>query len=243
MIGITSSQAAYLGELLRLGGETQVVSSGAWAEALSVSPAAASRMARRLERSGLIERIAYKGVRLTARGRSEGARAVRAHRMAEAFLVRVLGYGWHEAHDTADRLGEIADETLVSRMEERAGHPRRCPHGEPIPGADGTIETLTDRPLSQASVGASGRISRVRVREADRLIYLAETGAVPEARFSVEGRAPFSGPVRTPAGGGRGGLQRRAGSSDLGRPGRRLTRPTSLGDRRPDVLDLATPPR
>lgn len=195
-IKITSAQAAYLGELLRLGGATEYVAPGAWAEAMSVSPAAASRMARRLERSGLIERTAYRGVRLTERGRREGARAVRAHRMAEAFLVRVLGYGWHEAHDTADRLGEIADETLVSRMEVRAGHPRRCPHGEPIPAADGTIETLGDQPLSQASVGARGRISRVRVRDAERLVYLAETGAIPDARFTVEGRGPFGGPVR-----------------------------------------------
>lgn len=199
---ITSAQAVYLGELLRLGGEAGYVAPGSWSEAMGVSPAAVSRMAARLEKAGLIERNPYRGARLTPVGLKEGARAVRAHRLSEAFLVRVLGYGWHEAHDTADRLGEIADEGLVARMEERAGFPRRCPHGEPIPAPDGTIEVMQDAPLAAAPVGARGRISRVRSRDPERLAYLEQAGAVPEAPVAVLARAPFGGPVRVrlPAG-------------------------------------------
>jgi DtxR family Mn-dependent transcriptional regulator len=122
--------------------------------------------------------------------------AVRAHRIAEAYLVRVLEYGWHEAHDTADRLGEIADDVLVARMEKQAGFPRRCPHGEPIPRADGTIEIPEDLPLTQVAVGGKGIISRVKARDADRLQYLAAHGVLPEAPFEVAARAPFDGPVR-----------------------------------------------
>jgi DtxR family Mn-dependent transcriptional regulator len=110
--------------------------------------------------------------------------------------VRVLNYGWHEAHDTADRLGEIADPVLVERMERHAGYPRRCPHGEPIPAADGTIEVPDDRPLSDVPVGAKGRISRVKARDAERLQYLAARGVLPETPFEVVGRAQFDGTVR-----------------------------------------------
>jgi DtxR family Mn-dependent transcriptional regulator len=196
MNGITASQAAYLGELFRLGGESDFVNPGAWADTLGVSPAAVSRMSRRLERAGLIQRKPYSGVRLTPRGREEGVKAVRAHRIAEAYLVRVLEYGWHEAHDTADRLGEIADEMLVSRMEKQAGYPRRCPHGEPIPRTDGSIEIPNDSPLSSFEEGQHGRISRVKVRDSDRLQYLAARGLLPEAPFTVAGKAPFDGPMR-----------------------------------------------
>jgi DtxR family Mn-dependent transcriptional regulator len=196
MMGITAPQAAYLGELFRLGGEGDFVNPGSWAEALEVSPAAVSRMSRRLEKSGLIERKPYRGVRLTSRGRREGVMAVRAHRIAEAYLVRVLEYGWDEAHDTADRLGEIADELLVARMEKQAGFPRRCPHGEPIPHADGTIDIPPDVPLSGVAVGASGHISRVKVRDAERLQYLAARGVLPEKPFQVAGKSPFDGPIR-----------------------------------------------
>ena len=202
MNGITAPQAAYLGELFRLGGEREFVNPGAWAEALEVSPAAVSRMSRRLEKSGLIERQPYRGVRLTARGRREGVMAVRAHRIAEAYLVRVLEYGWDEAHETADRLGEIADEMLVARMEKQAGYPRRCPHGEPIPRADGTLDIPQDVPLGDAIIGASGRISRVRVRDAERLQYLAARGVLPETPFRVAGKAPFDGPIRLTLPGG-----------------------------------------
>jgi len=196
MMGITAPQAAYLGELFRLGGEGEFVNPGSWSDALEVSPAAVSRMARRLEKSGLIERKPYRGVRLTARGRREGVMAVRAHRIAEAYLVRVLEYGWDEAHETADRLGEIADEMLVARMEKQAGYPRRCPHGEPIPRADGTIDIPKDVPLSGVSVVEKGRISRVKVRDAERLQYLAARGVLPEEPFQVAGKAPFDGPIR-----------------------------------------------
>jgi DtxR family Mn-dependent transcriptional regulator len=193
---ISAAMANYLGELFRLGGESREVPVGEWATALGVSLPAVSRMARRLARLGLVERSAYRGIRLTARGRREGLRAVRAHRLAEAFLVRVLGYGWHEAHDTADRLGEIADEELVARMEAAAGHPKRCPHGEPIPDEEGRLDVLSDFPLTQLVVGDRATVSRVRVRDAERLVYLAEIGLTPEAPLRVAGRGPFEGPLR-----------------------------------------------
>ncbi|HET7010681.1 MAG TPA: metal-dependent transcriptional regulator [Anaerolineales bacterium] len=194
--------ANYLGELFRLGGEKRDVPAGEWAEAMGVSIPAASRMAGRMARMGLVERRAYRGARLTSLGRREGLRAVRAHRLAEAFLVRVLGYGWHEAHETADRLGEIADEELVRRMDAAAGHPTRCPHGEPIPDADGGLILPADQPLTNLEVGQRAVVSRVRVRDRDRLIYLAEMGLVPEASLRVAGRAPFNGPVRVEVGRG-----------------------------------------
>ncbi len=199
-VKVSSVMAHYLGELVRLGGEARAVTTSDWAEAVGVSQPAASRMASRLWRLGLIERGGARGYRLTALGRREGLRAVRAHRLSEAFLVRVLGYGWHEAHDTADRLGEIADDDLIRRMDAAAGHPTRCPHGEPIPDSEGHIEVLEDYPLTNLAVGGRALVSRVRVRDADRLVYLADIGLVPKAALRLEGRGPFRGPLRLAVG-------------------------------------------
>jgi Mn-dependent DtxR family transcriptional regulator len=110
MNGITASQAAYLGELFRLGGESGFVNPGAWAETLGVSPAAVSRMSRRLEGAGLIERKPYRGVRLTPRS-AEGVKAVRRpaspRPTSSAPRVRM-------ARGTTRLIGsEIADEMLV----------------------------------------------------------------------------------------------------------------------------------
>lgn len=194
--GVSPSMAHYLGELYRLGGHREYVSPSALAAELDVSPPAVARMGGRLSERGLVDRKRYRGVRLTSRGEREALREIRYHRMAEAFLVNVLKYGWHEAHDMADALAEIANEGLISRMEQAAGHPTRCPHGEPIPSADGTMVELHDLPLTDLAVGAFGVISRVRIRESQRLEYLAREGLFPRTRFRVEGRGPFGGPVR-----------------------------------------------
>ncbi len=188
--------ALYLAELFRLGGGDDFVSPSVLAEALDVSPPAASRMGRRMTQLGLVDRAHYRGLRLTQVGRREGLRTIRYHRLAEAFLVRVMGYGWHEAHDLADALAEIGDESFVERMDVKAGHPRRCPHGEPIPTADGEMPVVNDVPLATISEGETVFVSRVRTRDSDRLQYLAKVGLVPESMVRVEARAPFGGAYR-----------------------------------------------
>ena len=189
-------RSAYLAELFRLGGEARHVSTSELAEALEVSPPAVVKMATRLESAGLVSRIRYRGMRLTQTGRKEGVRGLRSHRLAEAFLVRVMGYGWHEAHDLADALAEIGDEGFVDRMEERSGFPRRCPHGEPIPDRDGNLPPLHDRPLFEATEGSWVEISRVKTRDPEKLQYLERLGLLPGTRIRVAGKAPFAGPIR-----------------------------------------------
>lgn len=186
----------YLGELHRLGGEGQVVSPSRLAEVMDVSVPAAARMIERLDEAELVERLPYKGVRLTARGVREALREIRYHRLSEAFLVRVMGYGWHEAHDMADALAEVADEEFASRMDATAGHPTRCPHGEPIPTADGVMPQVDDTPLTELPIGFKGTISRVKARQDDKLIYFAEVGLVPEQAIEILNRGPFGGPLR-----------------------------------------------
>ncbi|MEX2030135.1 MAG: metal-dependent transcriptional regulator [Anaerolineales bacterium] len=189
-------RAAYLAELFRLGGEARDVSTSELADALGVSAPAVVKMMARLEAAGLVRRRPYRGSRLTTLGRREGILGLRSHRLSEAFLVRVMGYGWHEAHDLADAIAEIADEAFVNRMEEKAGFPRRCPHGEPIPDREGQMPTLNDRPLVEAEAGAEVAISRVRTRDPDKLQYLERLGLLPEARIRIAAKAPFAGPVR-----------------------------------------------
>lgn len=189
-------KAAYLAELLRLGGEAREVSTSELARALGVSAPAVVKMMARLESAGLITRTPYKGSRLTRSGRVQGILGLRSHRLSEAFLVRVMGYGWHEAHDLADAIAAIADEAFVNRMEEKAGYPRRCPHGEPIPDREGRMPAIEDRPLVEAEAGEEVAISRVRTRDPEVLQYLERLGLVPSARIRIAAKAPFAGPVR-----------------------------------------------
>lgn len=186
----------YLGELYRLGGAQAYVSPSELAAAMDISPPAVARMFGKLQSGGLVERKAYRGARLTTSGERAALSEIRAHRLSEAFLVRVMGYGWHEAHDLADQLAELGDQQFVDRMEQKAGFPTRCPHGEPIPTRDGVMPEIHDQPLTELNTGAQGRISRVRIREASKLQYLAAEGLLPMVEFQVAARAPFDGPIR-----------------------------------------------
>jgi DtxR family Mn-dependent transcriptional regulator len=107
-----------------------------------------------------------------------------------------MGFGWHEVHDEADAMGAVITDRIATRMEEMAGHPKRCPHGEPIPSADGVMPDVVDEPLSAITTPADLVISRVRSHDPEVLQYLATLNLVPGQAIKLVSRAPFNGPLR-----------------------------------------------
>jgi DtxR family Mn-dependent transcriptional regulator len=193
---ISETMRDYLGEIYRLGQGQAWVSTTSLAEQLSVSGPASVRMVRRMHNAGLVDHLPYKGVKLTPYGKKIALLNVRRHRLVERFLVDVLQFGWHEAHDHADRLQKGIDKRLEDRIDKLMDHPQTCPHGEPIPTPDGAIKDLHDKPMTVIPPGMSGIITRVRIREPEKLQYLAQIGLIPGVPFELVNRAPFNGPLR-----------------------------------------------
>src|SRR5207237_867761 len=108
-----------------------------------------------------------KGMKLTPQGEHEALMNIRRHRLSEIFLVKVMGFGWHEVHDEADALGAVITDRIAARMEQMAGFPTRCPHGEPIPTADGVMPEVHDEPLSEIGAPADLVVSRVNTHDAE----------------------------------------------------------------------------
>src|SRR5919198_4183482 len=102
------------------------------AEMLGVSRASAGEMLKRLEAEGLIERGEHKEALLTPAGRVRAEKVVRKHRIIERLLTDFMGYTAAEAHVHADQLGDTFTDDMVGRIDERLGHPERCPHGWPV---------------------------------------------------------------------------------------------------------------
>jgi DtxR family Mn-dependent transcriptional regulator len=73
--------------------------------------------------------------------------------------------------------------------------PKRCPHGEPIPSAEGVMPRVRDYPLNGQDAGVTYAISRVNTHDMDKLKYLGDLGLRPGKQFKLVSRAPFNGPL------------------------------------------------
>ncbi len=195
----TDSMQEYLAEAYRIAyyqPDSPYVSTSALAEEMHVSAPAVTRMVQRLKHAGFLDHEPYRGIRLTEAGEREALANIRRHRLVERFLVDVMGFGWHEVHDDADDMGLVVSDTLVDKMDEMSGYPKRCPHGELIPTADGAMPRVVDYPLSEVDVERDYVISRVHTHDPHKLRYFSELDLEPGKRFRLMMRAPFKGPLQ-----------------------------------------------
>jgi len=160
------------------------------AEMLHVTPPTASEMLKRLEAEGLVERGPRKGPLLTQKGRAEAERVVRHHRVIERFLTDFMGYTAAESHVYADELGHTFTDDMIERIDERLGHPDRCPHGWPV---DTTAEQLENRELcalADLAPGSRATIVRLAEHDGELLHWFYGAGLVPGSDVLVRGTQP-----------------------------------------------------
>lgn len=185
----------YLAEIYRIQEMHPEATLSMLADAIGVSLQAASRMIRRMAEKGLIVHKPYRGVELTADGQQIALHMIRRHRVLEVYLVSVMGFGWDEVHDMVEQLEKGVLDRIIDRMDEMAGHPARCPHGEPIPSANGVMPVVNDQPMTEWPVAVRGQVSRVKTHDPHKLRYLAEVHLLPGTPVVVNGHGPFQGPV------------------------------------------------
>ena len=153
-------------------------------------------MVKRLQKHGYLVHEPYRGVRLTPTGEKIAMPSLRRHRLTEVFLVKVMKYDWATAHQLADTFELGVNDMIEDRMDELAGRPTRCPHGEPIPSKNGVMPVVRDMSLSNVPSGSDCVISRVRTHDFEKLTYIGELGLVPGTSFHLLSCAPFKGPLR-----------------------------------------------
>lgn len=160
------------------------ITTTALAERFSTSRAAVSETMRRLEGLGMVHYEPYRPVTLTALGERLAISMVRRHRLIETFLAEVLGYGWEEVHDDAERLEHAASPVFLDRIDALLGHPDRDPHGDPIPAGDGHRRQPPTLTLAEAPAGRC-RVRRVDDTDPDRLTRLRSLGVVPGRHLHI----------------------------------------------------------
>lgn len=185
----------YLKAIYKLQQTGGIVTTSALAEAMGVAAPSATGMVKRLAGLKLVRHHPYRGVLLTKAGQKMALEVLRHHRLLELYLAEALGYTWDKVHEEAERLEHVISEELEEKIFQALGRPTRDPHGEPIPGRDGTLAAVEIEPLSELAAGTSGVIRQVSDSHAEMLRYLGARGLVPDAAVEILDRAPFNGPI------------------------------------------------
>jgi DtxR family transcriptional regulator, Mn-dependent transcriptional regulator len=179
---------------LQHGGEESVTTS-ALAKRLGVTPGSASAMMKKLGALGLVDHVPYRGVVLTLLGRRLALEVLRHHRLLELYLSETFGMSWDQVHAEAEVLEHVLSEELEELIAAKLGDPRVDPHGDPIPGRDGSIDEPETRSLADLGAGDRALFMRVSDSNPDMLRYLAEREIRPGQELEVRDKQPFGGPL------------------------------------------------
>ena len=199
----SEAMSRYLRVIYLLGFKAPPVSTSDVAARLGVAPPSVSATLRRLDAAGLLAGSGSGGITLTEHGQRHARDVIRRHRLIETFLVQAAGMSWDEVHDEAEALQHAVSDLLVERIDAALGHPRRDPHGDPIPQPEGGYVEDWSPELARTPVGAWFRVDRVSDEDSAALQYLASLGVRPGVRLRVAGREPFGGPLWIETGGQR----------------------------------------
>src|SRR5262249_33633095 len=107
-----------------------------------------------------------------------------------------------EAHVHADELGDTFTDDMIERMEEKLGHPERCPHGWPV---DTELEQRENRelaPLSDLHEGDRATIVRLAEHDGDLLRWFYDQGLVPGTKVEIRAEQPAAGQFTVKVNGG-----------------------------------------
>lgn len=156
------------------------------AEELSVLPVSVNQMIHKMDETGMVRYIPYKGVELTPKGRQIAARMLRLRRLWEVFLVEKLGLSFEEADDLACRMEHITSDDVAGRLSIFLRNPVISPHGRPIPQVDGEAWAAPPQPLDNLKVGQSGVVVSLEADDATGA-FLSGEGVRPGVEVFILG--------------------------------------------------------
>ena len=135
------------------------------------------------------------GVELTEAGKKLAVKMMRRHRLWEMFLVQFLGYSWDEVHDEAENLEHVTSDELERRLDKLLAYPKVDPHGDPIPSANGEMDTRIYSMLAEFDTGDHAVI--IRVSDNPTILqHATKLGLTLGANILIREKVPFDGSMK-----------------------------------------------
>ncbi|HEX8038376.1 MAG TPA: metal-dependent transcriptional regulator [Chryseosolibacter sp.] len=185
----------YIKSIYSLSLEAGEVSVSGLARKLKVKLPTVNSMIKKLAAKKIVAYVPYKGIKVTEKGKREALSIIRKHRLAELFLVEVMGIGWEEVHDIAEQLEHVESDTFYNRINQMLGNPKVDPHGEPIPDIHGKVAARKRLSLGEIAEGDSARITAVGNDEKSFLDHLNSKGLQIGDTITVRKKEEFDGSI------------------------------------------------
>lgn len=165
------------------------------AKKLEVKLPTVNSMIKKLASKKMVAYAPYQGIKLTEKGKREALGIIRKHRLAELFLVKVMGLGWEEVHDIAEQLEHVNSPRFYARIDELLNYPRFDPHGEPIPDINGKIQLQKRTSLNDLAEGETAIITAVAEDEKSFLDHLNAKSLQIGNRITIVKKELFDGSI------------------------------------------------
>jgi len=180
----------YIEAIYRLQKRSGTAKTKELAEELSVVPGSITNTIEHLEKHGLVEHEPYRGVRLTAKGEKLALDILRRHRLAERLLTDILNAEWSDVHESACKLEHALTKDIIPLIEKRLGHPKFCPHGNPIPTERGYVKEEECYPLTEVGLNEACKVTKITDGKREKLLTLASKGIKLNVPVHVVKRKP-----------------------------------------------------
>ena len=195
MVEVSSSVEEYLENIYGLQERNGLAKTKELADKMHVSLGTITNTVEMLERQGLVTHRPYRGVRLTEKGRRIALDVKRRHRLVERLLTDVLHMDWSGVHEAACKLEHGLTEEVMNPLGKILGHPKTCPHGNPIPTRCGGVIEEKSLRLSDLKPQEHGTIAKIVEENHGLLERLWSLGLVVGAPVKVERRIQFNGSI------------------------------------------------
>jgi DtxR family Mn-dependent transcriptional regulator len=149
---------------------------------------------RELQTLGLII-VANRQLTLTEKGKPVAERTIRRHRLAERLLADVIDLKDELVEDSACRFEHLLHEGLEEKICILLGHPKRCPHGQPIPpGPCCSEKSKSDfrlvATLADLKSGQKGNVAYLHSDDGAKIQKLVAMGVCPGSVLTLIQRRP-----------------------------------------------------
>ncbi len=134
-------------------------------------------------------------ISLTSDGTKLAENIIRRHRLAERLFFDVFEMESTLIDDKACRFEHIIQEELEVSICTLLGHPKFCPHGEPIPQGKCCKESnwlieSTVRPLLSMKKGQAGKVAYIHSLNEKKIQKLISMGVLPGLEIKLKQKQP-----------------------------------------------------